>query len=212
MTDAENDILWREYFYPGTDVLINYYGVKDHDKLKEVEATNSFDRLVELQDHPLELGCGKEHLNAIHKYIFEDVYPFAGKYRKVNMKKSRGAFLSIASEKDIELYLDELFESVNNKMMYCHSKYELCDILAEIYNEIIYCHPYREGNGRAAREFVREFTLQKSEEIGLGKLDFDWRKVNQEELNRYIEVNHIFRGPTAMLFMDALVPATKKEK
>ena len=55
MTDQENDIRWREYFYPGTNVLINNYDCKDSEELKEIETNVSFDRLVELNDNPLEI-------------------------------------------------------------------------------------------------------------------------------------------------------------
>lgn len=212
MTDSENDTLWNEYFYPGSNILINNFGVKNNEKLKELEVSNSFDRLLELRDKPLDMGYGKEQLMAIHKYIFEDVYPFAGKYRKVNMIKKRGTFLFMNKVDDIDHYLDELFEDTNKRMMFCHSKMEFCEILANVYTKLIYCHPFREGNGRAVREFVREFSLAKSEEVGLGKCELDWTKVNRNELNQFIEVSHMFPGATAILFMNALSPVESMSK
>ena len=73
MTETENNKLWNEYFYPNTDALINNFDERNADKLKKLEATYSFERLLELREHPLELGCSKEHLNAIHKYVFGDI-------------------------------------------------------------------------------------------------------------------------------------------
>lgn len=206
MTDSENNILWREYFYPGTQVLINYFGERDPIRLKELEASNSFDRLLELRENPIHKGFGKEHLIAVHKYIFEDIYPFAGEYRKVNMVKDRGSFLFFDKQEDIDTYLDEVFDEANDGLMYCRSKMQFCELLANLYTRLIYCHPFREGNGRSVREFLREFSIEKSKEVGLPCMELDWSKVNKEELNEYIEVSHFFPGQTAILFMDALVP------
>ena len=209
MTDEENTRQWRKYFYPGTeDVLINNYEIKDKEKLREVEATNSFQRLLELQDKPLELGYGKDHLNAIHKYLFEDVYPFSGQYRIVDIQKKEGTFLAIDSSRDIDRYLDELFEEVDKELMQCRSKTDFAEILSKIYTQLIYCHPYREGNGRCVREFLREFSLGKSKEVLQEELELDWTKIDKEELNKDIAFAHLFPGNTARLFEKAL---TSKE-
>ena len=114
MTDMENEILWKEYFYPDSDVLINKLNITDFEKLKEAEASYSFDRLLELQKNPLNLGFGKDHLKKLHKYIFGDVYPFAGEYRKVNLAKSRGSFVFIRNDDTLDIFLDELFESIED--------------------------------------------------------------------------------------------------
>lgn len=212
MTDQENDIKWREYFYPGTDILINNYDCKDKDELKEIETNVSFDRLVELMENPLDYGFDKNHLKMIHKYIFEDIYPFAGQYRNVNMGKAKGTFLFIDKPSDIDEYLDELFEETNNRLNSCHGKFEFSEILANLYTKLIFCHPFREGNGRSIREFTREFSIEKSKEIGIGTLELDWRKIDKEELNRYIEVAHLFPGQTAILFESALMPVESKVK
>lgn len=204
MTDRENDIRWSEYFYPNTNVLINNYGVKNYDELKRIEMTNSFDRLLELDENPLNLGCGKKHLIELHRYIFEDVYPFAGKYRTVNMTKQHGGFLFFDDQEDIDIYLNELFNETEERLNNCHSLNEFSDILANLYTKLIYCHPFREGNGRTIREFVREFSLEKSKNMSFGQVELDWRDINKNELDEYIEVAHIFPGATAILFNKAL--------
>ena len=209
MTDQENEIKWREYFYPGTNVLINNYGIKDSEKLKEAEATCSFDRLVELQEKPLDMGCGKNHLTALHRYIFEDVYPFAGKYRTVNMTKVKGGFLFFNKESDIDKYLDELFDDVERRLKTCNSQFAFSEILSTLYTQLIYCHPFREGNGRTIREFVREFSIEKSKNMDFGPVELDWRNIDKEELDEYVEVAHIFPGSTSILFNNALVPVGK---
>jgi cell filamentation protein len=209
MTDQENEIKWREYFYPSSHVLINNLGIKNYEELKKAEASFSFDRLLELQEKPLELGCGKKHLLELHKYIFEDIYPFAGKLRTVNLTKERGGFLFFDKQEDIDRYLDELFSEVEEKLEHCYSINDFSDILANLYTKLIYCHPFREGNGRTIREFLRGFSIEKSKDKSFGNVELDWRMIDKEELNEYVEVAHIFPGATAIIFNKALVPLSK---
>ncbi len=206
MTDKENEILWSKYFYPETSVLINNFGITDQKKLKEVEATITFEKLLELNKKPLEMGFDKEHLKALHKFVFGEIYPFAGDYRFVNIIKEKGSFLSIKDDKTIPDYLDYIFDEVRKKLDQSQTKYDFAYALAYLYTNLIYCHPFREGNGRVIREFVREFTLAK----GQNKFELDWRLIPPEELNKNIEVAHMFPGETALLFYEALVPIKSK--
>ena len=204
MTERENDILWKEYFYPGTKVLINYFDIKDKEKLKEVEASNSFDRLLELRDNPIDLGFGIEHLLGLHKYIFGDIYPFAGQLRKVNMHKDNHFFVPIEDGNGLVVYLNEVFEFVNKELMNCSSLDQFADLLARLYTDLIHCHPFREGNGRTIREFIREFSISKSKELGLGNYELDWKSIDKEKLDEYVDVAHIFPGATSIIFRNAL--------
>ena len=210
MTEKENDILWNEYFYPGTDVFRNYFGIKDKDKLKEMEASNSFDRLIELKDNPIDLGFGIEHLLGLHKYIFGDIYPFAGELRKVNMHKDNSYFVPVADGMGIEHYLEEVFSDVDKELINCTSIDQFADLLAKMYTDLIHCHPFREGNGRTIREFVREFSISKSKELGLGDYELDWKKIDKEKLDEYVDVAHLFPGATSIIFKKALSSSEKK--
>ena len=206
----KNDELWNEYFYEGTDVLKNKFDIKDNKELKEIEATITYEKLSELNDSTFNSTFDSTHLKELHKLIFGDIYPFAGDYRKVNLTKRYGTFLAITDDNTIEQYLNQLFENANFMLKNCGSIQEFASILSELYTKLIYCHPFREGNGRTIREFIREFSINKSSEIGLGKLELDWSLINKEELNKYIEVAHIFPGTTAMLFMNALTQYNDK--
>jgi len=212
MSQDNHEQLWNEYFYPDTNVLKNNLNIQDEEELREKEATMSFERLLELQEKPIQLGCGKEHLKAIHQYIFQDLYPFAGQYRKVNILKEKGTFFYMTEGKTIDGALDELFQEIEQNMMKCFGKNEFCELLGKLYTRLIYIHPFREGNGRSIREFLREFTMEKSKELGLGELELDWSKINKDELNQYIEVAHLYPGATGLLFKDALVEKAKEKK
>lgn len=182
LVNKDKNSEWMKYYYPGTNVIFNNYGIKDYDMLKEVEATNSFKRLVELQKKPIDMNFDKNHLNEINKYLFEDIYPFAGKYRDTNMPDEYGNFIDINGAGDIGRYLDDLLEKTERELMMVSSKQEFAELLSKIYEDLMKCHPFREGNGRTIREFVREFSVAKSRELGIGNLELDWSKVDKENL------------------------------
>lgn len=202
MTDQENSILWASYFYPNTNVLINNLNIRDYDKLKEKETTDAFDKLTQLRYEIFDMEIDKNRLNFLHKYLFGDIYPFAGEYRKVDMMKARGSFLSV--EKGIDKELNELFIEINEMKNHCHNIRDFCNILARLYTALIFIHPYREGNGRTIREFLREYSIKYSEELGIGKMELDWSAINKEELDECIEVVHLYPYSVSSLFMNAL--------
>ena len=212
MSDQENDLHWKEYFYPGSNVLINNFNIKNREELKETEATTTFERLLELKTSLIDGIIDKKRLNSIHKYLFEDIYPFAGEYRKVNMLKEKGSFLFIKTPKDIDENLNSIFEEINDMLKYCHDETTFCTILARLYTALIFIHPYREGNGRTIREFIREFSLVKSKEIGIGKQELDWSKIDKKELDEYIEVAHLFPSSIVSIFKKALISKEKNMK
>ena len=208
MTDHENAIKWKEYFYNGTEVLINNFNVKNSEELKEVEATISFKKLYYLNNLNISEECNKQHLKRLHYYVFSDIYPFAGKFRNVNLIKRYGSFLKIENDNTIDNYLDELFNEIELMLSRCQSKQEFSNILSILYTRLIYCHPFREGNGRTIREFVREFSITKSRNMNFGCYELDWSLINKEELNKFIEVAHIYSGLIAIMFNQALVENT----
>lgn len=128
------------------------------------------------------------------------------------MQKEKGTFLFIKKPEDIGDNLDILFAEINEKIVYCHDKIEFSNILARLYTGLIYIHPYREGNGRTIREYIREISIEKSKELGIGELELDWALINKEELDEYIEVVHLFPNSVSSLFMNALVSKEEEKK
>lgn len=79
---------WDDYFIPGTSVLRNKftapgkpYGETDPDKLRTLEEATAHSRIQELVAHPIEGRFDYDHMKAIHRYIFQDVYEWAGQER-----------------------------------------------------------------------------------------------------------------------------------
>ena len=101
-------------------------------------------------------------LQAIHKYLFEDVYDFAGKLRTVNVAKGNFRFAPL-------MYLHAALENID-KMPQSNF-----DEIIEKYVEMNIAHPFREGNGRSARIWLDH--ILKTE---IGKV-VDWSKVDKED-------------------------------
>lgn len=196
--------LWNSYLYPNTDVLKNKFGIMNSEELREREAEVSFEKLVELYESPITGNFDSEHLKAIHKYIFGDIYDWAGDYRYVNMMKQTG----FTNHKDISEYLNREFSLMSEEFKEVTNESSFASFLATYYAQLMTIHPFREGNGRASREFLREFVLEKSKGLPCGPLELDWTKFNGESMMRDIQFSLIFRGVIEYEFRKALVPAS----
>jgi cell filamentation protein len=75
------------YVYPGTDVLRNLLGVRDAAALAEREAALSAIRIAQLERRFIPGDFDLAHLQATHRYIFGDIYPWAGELRTVRIIK-----------------------------------------------------------------------------------------------------------------------------
>jgi cell filamentation protein len=141
--------------------------------LAAFEANAAWARLTQLEHSPAQGRFDHAHLKAIHQHIFQDVYDWAGQFRTVDLSKDGHLF---ARPPYIEPALRDLFqklaeENVLRRTTAIHFAERAGFYLAEI-NAV---HPFREGNGRAQREFLRELAVQASFRL-------DWRRVTQPEM------------------------------
>lgn len=145
--------------------LENKFGLTSSADLAREEEFVSKKRAVELFENSVldSLPAGKfSTLQAIHKYLFEDIYDFAGELRTVNIAKGNFRFAPL-------LYLQAALESID-KMPQASF-----DEIIEKYVEMNIAHPFREGNGRSTRIWLDH--ILKNE---IGKV-IDWSKVNKED-------------------------------
>lgn len=98
----------------------------------------------------------------IHKFLFEDIYDFAGKIRKVNIAKGNFRFAPL-------MYLNAALENIDRMPQNDFDK------IVEKYVEMNIAHPFREGNGRSMRIWLDH--LLKTE---IGKV-VDWSKIDKED-------------------------------
>lgn len=149
--------LGNEYMYAGGSVLKNILNLKNSEELQIKEHEFSANRLLDLSFDPIMVYSMKSVLD-IHRYLFQDVYTWAGNYRKVNISKEGNAFMAMQSFEMGERYLDELIQRFYDEAI---SKGEIAISLAEILDNLNYMHPFREGNGRTQREVIRVLALEK---------------------------------------------------
>lgn len=145
------------YCYPDSDVLINKLGIREQEKLHTFECKLTMLRLLELLDKPIKGNFDFKHLQAIHQYIFQDIYDWAGKVRNVDIAKGN-MFCNVLF---IESQAEEIFGKLK-KADYLSglNREEFVKQLAYYFSEINALHPFREGNGRSQREFIRSLALK----------------------------------------------------
>ncbi len=158
------------YCYPGSNVLKNKMGIRDMEQLHEMERKLTMLRILELLDKPVRGTFDLKHLQAVHAYIFQDVYDWAGELRKVDIAKGNmfcnAMFLSGQAE--------EIFGKLKAEN-YLHGLEEdgFAIRLAYYFSEINALHPFREGNGRSQREFIRCLALHNGYVINFVNADKD---------------------------------------
>ena len=143
----------------------NKLGISDSFKLAQAEERISKQKAMELFESGRldKLDAGTfESLSEIHKFLFEDIYDFAGEIRTVNIAKGNFRFAPV-------MYLAEALKNIDEMPQ---SDFEQ---IIEKYVEMNIAHPFREGNGRSMRIWL---DLMLKKEI---KKVVDWSKVDKED-------------------------------
>ena len=157
------------YCYPDSNVLKNKLNIKDNKLLKTAEEEITLIKQMELLKNPINGNFTKTQLMNIHKFIFEDIYPFAGKIRREQISKADTMFYP---PNLIGRELDELFTKIKEKNMLRETnKEKVFDNLAYIMAELNIIHPFREGNGRSIREFIRLMAKRMGYDLNWGNVD-----------------------------------------
>ena len=78
----------RIYCYPGIDVLINKYDIRDAETLNATERFRTQLRYAQLQANPIKGDFDVAHIKAVHYHLFQDMYTWAGQFRTLNISKS----------------------------------------------------------------------------------------------------------------------------
>ncbi len=146
-------------------VLENKLGIKNSAELAHEEEKISKKKARMLFESGLldKMEAGKfSSLKAIHKYLFEDIYDFAGEIRNVNISKGSFRFAPL-------IYLEAALENIDKMPQ------STFDEIIEKYVEMNIAHPFREGNGRSTRIWLD--LMLKTE---IAKV-VDWSKVDKED-------------------------------
>jgi len=214
-----------KYCYPNSDVLINKLNIKDANLLFEAEKELTAIRLHELQEKPILGEFDFEHLKEIHHHIFQDLYDWAGKVRTVEIGKNN-LFCTTSCIQD---YASSVFRKYFSQ---CYSnkdnKEDFIKVFADNYGDLNALHPFREGNGRAQREFARlvcrecgyEFDLScttHEKMLEASKLSFDkadsslFIKIFSEAVSPYNPTKERNADTLTILTSDDLIIGTTSE-
>ena len=147
----------NQYTYLNSTVLINKQNITNIEEAYRNEHLFVTRRLADLRLKTIEVYSISDIL-AIHKYLFQDVYAWAGQFRKVNISKNGNPFMSIQSFSTAQAYINRL---IHTYYQTANSKDEIIKQLAKILDNLNYFHPFREGNGRTQREVIRSLALSK---------------------------------------------------
>lgn len=109
--------MFDPYVYPGTDILKNILDIQDRQTLDDAEANYVSLRLRELAEKPLEGDYDISHLAEMHKYIFQDIYEWAGKIRIINMEKEEPALGGLSIEHSDKTKIQEELSETLKKMV-----------------------------------------------------------------------------------------------
>ena len=145
--------------------LENKLGINDSAELARVEEKISKTKAIRLYENNIveEFEIGKfSGLSKIHKFLFDELYDFAGKIRTVNIAKGNFRFAPVMYLETALKHIDDMPQST-------------FDEIIEKYVEMNVAHPFREGNGRSTRIWL-DLILKK--EL---KLVVDWNKVDKED-------------------------------
>ena len=141
------------YCYKDSHALRNRYSIRDFEKLKAAEQDIVGAKQQYLLTHPIAGRFTVTHLRNIHRFLFEDIYPFAGHFRRETIEKGNTTFLN---KKDISFKLGQLLGKLKQEQYLSQLPYEaFLERLSYYLSELNYIHPFREGNGRSTREFMR---------------------------------------------------------
>ena len=171
------------YCYEGTDVLINKADIRDYETLERVDRIQTTYALSKLHLSVISGNFGIEHYKAIHKYLFNELYDFAGEFRVENISKDGIPF---CRPEFIYRQLNVLLEQMRKQSCKIASEDELLDFIAYFYSEINLVHPFREGNGRTLREFIREYVIEINKTIDFGHYEIDFSMLSQGDKNMHI--------------------------
>ena len=169
-------------------MLENKLGIKDAVELAKAEEKLSKKRAKELFEKGIldTLPAGTvQSLQRIHQYLFQDLYPFAGEIRKVNLAKGNFRFAPL-------MYLEESLQNIEKMPQ---SSYEE---IVEKYVEMNIAHPFREGNGRSARIWLDLIFKKELKQV------VDWSKIDKEEYLMAMERSPIKDTEIKVLLKSAL--------
>jgi cell filamentation protein len=196
----DDPILSDPHFDSKHGVLKNLPGFTDQKKLDNFERIQVTKAILNLRSNPV-MGCfDATHLREIHARIFQNIYPWAGEFRQVNMRRSASYYFAMVQfmETNLKNTLAKLAAENHLKGLDAAA---FASRAAYYLGELNTIHPFREGNGRTQREFIRELAAEDGRRI-------NWNRVTRQQMYDASVENHNLgkNDAFAALIAFAIVP------
>lgn len=175
-------IVFDSQFDDTNGILRNTFGLRDARELERRIASLSAMRVLELSRAPLKGKFDIQHLRRIHQYIFQDVFPWAGDFREV--VTSRTNSFGFPPPQFLIPSLESLFAALAaEKRLAGLNADAFADRAGHYLGELNAIHPFREGNGRTQREFIRTLALDAGHRVS-------WRDLTPAENNEASRISY----------------------
>jgi cell filamentation protein len=157
--------------YPGTTVLVNKLNIHDQKELDIVEKQITLLRAVQAEQNMSFDNPNLDFYLSIHRFLFEDIYQWAGTFRTVNISKKGTVFCKADQIKETCILKFQRLAKHNY-----FADLDMPDFISEVaefYNEMNLIHPFREGNGRTLRLFITLLVRNSKRNISFADVDPD---------------------------------------
>ncbi|MEQ8694300.1 MAG: Fic family protein [Gammaproteobacteria bacterium] len=176
------------YFYPGTHTHRNHFGIRDRAALARAEALVTADAMKDGLREPFSFT--PEGFQAVHRQMFEGIYPWAGQFRSVDMYKIQSggrppvAFVPGDEIKHtaLPLFCEQVQDDLTSPREFLAQHKEEFAYRAAVYlKDLNYIHPFPEGNGRVQRVFLDQLARQSGYELDQAALEREtWLAASRE--------------------------------
>ena len=174
------------FYTDDNGVFINKYGITDKNVLSDIEYAVTNLKITELHEKPIQGDFNQEHLEKIHKHLFEDIYGWAGKTRDVQSAKTymdegqrcRTKFCHPDSFSeafdDVKQYLIE-----TNNLKKTNGRENFVEGFVDVQRKLNHIHPFPEGNGRSLQVFMQQLAKEAGYDVDYSKITRDdWNLAN----------------------------------
>ena len=153
------------YLIPDTDVLQNKLGIAEKDLLEKAEADITYLKLLDIDAWFENKSLNYETFLEVHKYIFGDLYEWAGQIRTIDIYKEEavlgGVSLTYGEISSIQLQIETIIDDLNQVEWSNISVEDMIPLFSDLIAQLWLIHPFREGNTRTVMRFAGLFAHAK---------------------------------------------------
>lgn len=184
------------YVYPGTNILMNRFDIRDAARLESAERKASGLAIADMRSEGVTGRFDRQHIQDIHRRIFGDVYDWAGEFRDIQIWKGGTEFVA---PEGIEAEIDGLCGRIRDAGYFQGLDHDgAANAFADVMADLNGIHPFREGNGRTHRAFIGQLALNAG-------YDLDFTKMSENDMrNASMAAARGNRNLMRYLFRDAM--------